>query len=217
MPIGLPNPVDNRSAPPRNAARQSDTGNRLRRRRNLPVFQLRLNSKLQHYATLALEGGVQEARIIPAEYAKTAEWVRLKCQYGCSGYNQGLCCPPHAPTPEQTKRVIAEYRHALIYSYGLRINAPTRIRRSLRTLLVQLERTIFLDGYYKVFGFGSGPCRLCARCNTEKLCRFPDQARPSMEACGIDVYTTCRNAGIELHVVTEFDAPSKHINLILID
>ena len=38
-----------------------------------------------------------------------------------------------------------------------------------------------------------------------------------MESCGIDVYATARNSGIKLEVVTREDAPSKHINLVLID
>jgi hypothetical protein len=37
-----------------------------------------------------------------------------------------------------------------------------------------------------------------------------------MESCGIDVYATARNSGIELNVATREDGPSKFINLILI-
>jgi len=40
-------------------------------------------------------------------------------------------------------------------------------------------------------------------------------ARPWMESCGIDVYATARNSGIELNVATRTDAPSKYINLVL--
>lgn len=87
----------------------------------------------------------------------------------------------------------------------------------MQRLLAGLEREIFLDGYYKAFGFTAGPCRLCRDCRPEGACRFPDLARPAMEACGMDVYATCRNAGIELNVVRCRDEPGKHINLILID
>jgi predicted metal-binding protein len=87
----------------------------------------------------------------------------------------------------------------------------------MRKLVAELERTAFLDGHYKALGLGDGPCRLCKECALAGDCRHPELARPSMESCGIDVYATARNSGIELEVVTRRTGPSKHINLILID
>jgi len=48
---------------------------------------------------------------------------------------------------------------------------------------------VFLAGYYKAFCLGNGSCRLCAKCNTRGWIHT-EQARPSMEACGIDVHIT---------------------------
>ena len=55
------------------------------------------------------------------------------------------------PTPDETTRVIACHRRDLLIhcKEGKR---PSRI-------LVALEREIFLAGFYKALGFGSGPCR----------------------------------------------------------
>jgi predicted metal-binding protein len=114
------------------------------------------------------------------------------------------------------RRAIAGYEYALIYSYVVRRPDSNRTHRKMQRLLAGLERTMFLDGCYKAFGLCAGPCRLCSDCDPTGRCRFPYLARPAMEACGIDVYGTCRNAGIELKVVTRPGAPSKHINLILI-
>jgi predicted metal-binding protein len=52
---------------------------------------------LEKYVELALAAGVSEAKIIPVSNVVTAEWVRLKCQFGCDGYGNGLCCPPRTP------------------------------------------------------------------------------------------------------------------------
>ena len=174
-------------------------------------------SDSRKYRKQALAAGVHEAKVVPARNVVTAEWVRLKCQFGCSGFGKRLCCPPHTPTPEQMRRVLAGYRHALIYSY---ICAPRKYKQKrlrMQRLVVALERLMFLDGHYKVFGLMAGPCRLCKSCNVGGRCRFPYLARPSMESCGIDVYATARNSGIELNVATRKDGPSKYINLILID
>jgi predicted metal-binding protein len=171
--------------------------------------------KYRKYVEQALAAGVHEAKVIPVRNVVTAEWVRLKCQFGCGGFGKRLCCPPHTPTPEQMKRVLAGYKTALIYSYIPSSYARKRLR--MQRLVAELERAAFLDGYYKAFGLTAGPCRFCKECNVPGRCKHPYLARPSMESCGIDVYATARSSGIELNVVTREDGPSKYINLILVE
>ncbi|MBM3331917.1 DUF2284 domain-containing protein [candidate division WOR-3 bacterium] len=177
----------------------------------------RTGIELEKYVAQALAAGAAEAKIVPATNIRTAEWVRLKCQFGCDGFAKGLCCPPRTPTPEQMKRVLADYRRALIYSYVCTPSDYRTKRRRMRRLVTELERAAFLDGHYKAFGLGDGPCRFCRDCNLAGDCRHSEKARPSMESCGIDVYATARNSGIKLEVATRRDGPSKHINLILLD
>jgi len=172
-------------------------------------------SKLAKYVRMALDGGALEARVIPAKVVVTAEWVRFKCQYGCSGFGKRLCCPPRTPTPEATRRMLSHYRWAVIYAY--RRTPDKRKQRGWQRLLTSIERAAFLDGCYKAFGMSAGPCRFCAQCNPNGRCKFPELVRPAMEACGIDVYATCRNAGLDLHVVTRLDEPAKYVNLVLVD
>ena len=182
-----------------------------RRRRPAP----RVPRILHKYRELALETGAEQAKLVPASSVVTAEWVLLKCRFGCPGYNKRLTCPPYTPTPEQTRRVLSEYRYALVYSYRGHHAKPAR--RRMQRQLASLERTAFLDGLYKALGFGAGPCRLCAECDTSSRCRHPYQSRPSMESCGIDVYATCRNAGIRLEVAqSEHDEPT-YVHLLLLD
>lgn len=171
--------------------------------------------RFEKYRRLAVEAGADVAKVIPARYVVTAEWVRLKCQFGCGGYNKRLCCPPYTPTPGTTRMMLAEYRRALIFAY--RGEEGRKERRRMHRFLTGLERTAFLDGYYKALGLGAGPCRFCRVCDTTKRCRFPELARPSMESCGIDVYATCRNAGIRLEVVTSYEETPRYVNLLLVE
>ena len=68
------------------------------------------------------------------------------------------------------------------------------------------EREIFLRGAWKALGLGAGPCYLCKACVLrEGPCRHAELARPAMEACGIDVFTTVRSAGWEIEVVQSRD------------
>ena len=42
--------------------------------------------KLEDFCKKAIELGATKAKIIKAEEVIVADWVRLKCQYGCGGY-----------------------------------------------------------------------------------------------------------------------------------
>jgi len=155
--------------------------------------------------------GAGEAKLIFPSSVVTAQWVRLKCQYGCGGYGLRLTCPPYSPTPSQTRAMLDEYRLALlVHCPGGNYGAP------VKEIVAKLEREIFLAGRYKAFAFGSGPCGLCDGCNLEH-CTHPSEARPSMEAAGMDVYATARANGFPIEVVKDETCPQNYYGLVLIE
>jgi len=159
----------------------------------------------------AVKLGASEAKAIKAKDVVTAEWVRLKCQFGCGGYNQHLTCPPFSPTPSVMRKILDEYEWAIL----LKFKPPWPGK--IRLVITDIERAVFLSGYYKAFGLASGPCDICEECSVkEGICRSPDKARPSMEACGIDVYATARGAGLPIHVVRTRDETPTYYGLVLV-
>jgi len=152
--------------------------------------------------------GAQGAKVIEAASIVTAPWVRLRCQYGCGGYNRTLCCPPFTPTPEETRRVVDCYRRAVL--------VHCKPGADVKELVVTLEREAFLAGFYKAFALGAGPCGLCEECNLED-CAHPSQARPAMEACGIDVFATARANGFPIEVVTDSACDQNYYGVVLVD
>ena len=152
--------------------------------------------------------GTREAKIIDPRTVETAPWVRWKCRYGCGGYNSSLMCPPHAPTPEETCMVLDSYKRAILFEAG---------RLEAKKIAVKMEREALLSGYYKAFGLGAGPCRLCDSCAFDQGCRHPDEARPAMEACGIDVFATVRKYGFTIEVVKNRKDPRHYFGLVLIE
>jgi predicted metal-binding protein len=165
-------------------------------------------SEYEIFLKKAADLGAEEAKVIDAGTIVTAPWVRLKCQFGCSGYNSTYCCPPHTPTPEETRKVIDCYKKAvLVHGTGL---------GSITKIIVKLEREIFLSGYYKALGFGAGPCYLCKEC-PEEGCKHPEKARPSMESCGIDVYATARLNGFPIKVVINHKSEVNYYGVVLIE
>jgi len=159
----------------------------------------------------AVKLGASEAKAIKTKDVVTAEWVRLKCQFGCGGFNQHLTCPPFSPTPDLMRKTLDEYEWAILLKF--KPPWPDKIRLAI----TDIERSIFLSGYYKAFGLASGPCEICEECNAkEGICRYPDKARPSMEACGIDVYATARGAGFPIKVVKTHDETPTYYGLVLV-
>ncbi|NSW77231.1 MAG: DUF2284 domain-containing protein [Candidatus Atribacteria bacterium] len=157
-----------------------------------------------------LAGKVRAYRIVDPREVVTAEWVRLKCQYGCDGYGQSLTCPPYSPTPEVTRKMLDSYSRAVL------IWKPEEYH-NLREICAHLERELFLAGYEKAFAMPSGPCELCGTCPLQYPCRYPESARPSMEACGIDVYTTVRKFGFPLQVVRSRSERPNYYALLLLE
>jgi predicted metal-binding protein len=173
---------------------------------------------MKKYLEKAKRRGVSWVKIIHPKNVVIAEWVRLKCQYGCGRYGTCLTCPPFSPTPEYTRKMLKPYSKALIMIYDIPPQPQERrIRQKMRKGIASLEREMFLDGYYKAFGMASGPCNLCKICDITQPCKFEDLARPSMEACGIDVYATLANVGYKLEVVKSYDQICHYCGLILID
>jgi predicted metal-binding protein len=126
-----------------------------------------------------------------------------------------LSRPPHVHpllaveiAEEETREVIACYKYAILV-HCKDVGSSTAI-------VCEMERRIFLSGFYKAFGLGNGPCQLCVRCNT-KRCIRTEQAHPSMEACGIDVYATVRANGYPIEVVKDASDVANYYGLVLIE
>jgi len=148
------------------------------------------------------------ARVAPSDVV-TAEWVRIKCQFGCGGYGRSLTCPPYSPTPEQTRRMLDEYRTAYVIWWGHKATP--------REASAEIEREVFLLGFYRAFAMAGGPCHLCEPCPVEHPCRRAYVSRPAMEACGIDVYETARRAGFPLSVATCREDPVNLYGMLLVE
>jgi len=98
--------------------------------------------------------------IIPITTDKivVAEWVHLKCRYGCSQFNTSWCCPPVTPDFQDTTNLMREYSLALLLvGVTRRVNFyRDNQRKRVRQLrgwkgTVSIERLLFMEGFYKAF------------------------------------------------------------------
>ncbi len=179
-------------------------------------------NSIDKYCEIAVKRGATHAKPIHPGSVITAPWVRLKCQFGCPLFGQSYCCPPDSPTPEQTRKVLDSYHRAILFHLELPYTpAPERnkILKPFYKMLTDLESEMFKAGHYRTLVFLRGHCRLCEVCSklTGDPCKMGNQARPSMESTGIDVYQTARNNGFFIQPLSERGKTSNNYCLMLVD
>ena len=153
--------------------------------------------------------GCTKAKVILTKTISMAHWMKLQCQYGCSHYGSLLTCPPFAPDTEEMSEVLSDYEKALL------INASPET--NVREIVVQLESLLKEKGFSKAFALAATPCDLCDPCTISTCCQYPEKARPTLQACGIDVNETVHNNGWgDLGKQTPC-TPTHAIGLVLID
>jgi predicted metal-binding protein len=150
----------------------------------------------------------------------TADWVLMKCRYGCPDYGRRRTCPPFTPGTDQFRAVLAGYRCALLVWVEAAggDDLPTA-RRRLHQAILDLERAAFLDGSHKAFGMVDGTCLWCPEDQecAPSACRHPQKVRPSVGACGVDAFATAAAAGVPLQVVRERGDAYRLLGLLLVD
>lgn len=83
---------------------------------------------------------------------------------------------------------------------------------------------MFLAGFHKAFLINFDSCRVCGPegCCASSVgkdrsqCAFKSKSRPSMDAMGIDVYTTARNLGYKINVLTDVHDVMNRFALLLV-
>ena len=138
--------------------------------------------------------------INPAEIV-VAEWVRMKCTFGCDSYGRNAACPPNTPSVAKCGKFFQEYRLGAAFRFGTTLRDPDEIQAWTRTVnneLLNLEREVGLAGYHKVFLLFLDSCNLCRECaKTRDACRNKRLARPSPEGMAVDLQATVQCFGFE--------------------
>lgn len=190
---------------------------------HLPAWRVPARD-LAAFKALAREIGFSGVYVLHTSEVVTASWVGLKCRYGCAQYNTNWCCPPAAPSLEKTQALLSEYELALLLvgektNQDFYRNRSHKRREQVRQwkMTVLLERRLFLRGYYKAFGLPGETCALCEECAYPANCRFPNEKRPAVEACSIDVLQTVERLGTRVRVARDVRESYNSYSLILLE
>jgi predicted metal-binding protein len=192
-----------------------------------------IEDKIKDLCNNAVSYGAFKAIPIPVSVVVMDPRVSLKCQIPrCAHYGRNLMCPPNCVRPEEFAKSLERYKFAILVQakivtdiasvkrrlgttsmvevindedYRCQLRASTR---SFESILSRLERDAMMMGYRFALALSGGSCSLCDECvgiSSGEPCRHPFQARPSMEAVGIDVLLTAENAGVGLEFPVKED------------
>lgn len=171
--------------------------------------------------TLARNHGFPDFRWISGADVAVRQWVRFKCMYGCPSFGRKAGCPPDVPSLAECRELFSEFDHILVMQITGKLADPSELEewsRKTNLSLLPLEREIFLSGYPKALLLFMDECRLCDECPaTRTACKNPSLARPCPEALAIDVFSTVRNAGFPLEVLTEFTQEMNRYAFLLVE
>jgi len=170
---------------------------------------------------LFAQHGYTDFRWIKPEDIVVSQWVRMKCTFGCGEYGRNATCPPNVPSVSECRRFFDEYSAAVIFHFERKVEKPEDRHawsRGVNQELVKLEKTVFLAGYQKAFLLYMDSCCICAECpGKREECKNPRSARPSPESMAIDVFTTVRQYGYPIGVLSDYSQAMNRYAFLLIE
>jgi predicted metal-binding protein len=148
-------------------------------------------------------------------------WVRMKCMFGCKHFGKTATCPPNTPSVDECKILFSEYQQIAIFHFAKAVENPEdrhAYTKKINGKLLKVERDVFLTGFHKAFVLFVDPCNFCEDCASSKDdCQHPENARPSPEAMAVDVFTTARNCGYRIEVLTDYTKKMDRFGILLVE
>ena len=165
--------------------------------------------------------GFDDFKWVTGKDINVAQWVRLKCLYGCNSYGKKSTCPPNVPTVSECEKLFSEYGSAVVFHFNGMFETSEQLThwcKAINNKLSKLEKDVFLDGFYKTFVLFIDECNICADCSSERSeCKNKKIARPCTEALAVDVYGTVRKIGYPIKVIRESNEEINRYAILLIE
>src|SRR3990170_1612055 len=102
-----------------------------------------MHEDLSDILTRAVEWGVLDLKVVRTADIVVAEWVRMKCRFGCPNYGRQLDCPPNTPDTDLMRRLLGEYQRAII----LKLERLPHYRAELSGIVHKVERELYLHRF----------------------------------------------------------------------
>jgi len=164
--------------------------------------------------------GYADHKWIDPQEIVVAQWVRMKCMFGCGWYGVKAACPPNTPSVAECERFFREYRVGAIFHFQKKVKNFSEHHswaKKENAKLIRLERAVFLAGFERVFLLNMTTCLGCRDCTGNMAtCQNPPLARPTPEGMAVDVYSTARKFGFPLQVLPGYAQAMNRYAILLV-
>ena len=129
----------------------------------------------------------------------------------CGYFNKHYMCPPYIGSLEEIQAKLKRYQRGLLIQHSQPLDVANDREGLIQTKLAFHRTILDIEEYCQnivslrgtdlehIWGLIGGTCELCRPCKavTEEPCPYPQQARPSLEALGIDVLRLLKQHGLD--------------------
>jgi predicted metal-binding protein len=123
----------------------------------------------------------------------------------CGKYTVHYMCPPYSGTPEQITQQLGAFKQGILLQYSRPLDVEhdkeglKETKREFHEKLLQLEACLRDKGLQHTWALTAGSCELCETCYavSGEPCPYPDKARTSLVALGIDVISLLDRLGVD--------------------
>jgi predicted metal-binding protein len=160
-----------------------------------------MNAQWIHFAQ---EVGIETCLAFDPRLLMPEQRIRDYCSENkCGNYGTRHMCPPRIGSLEETKSRLGTYQEGILLQYSKPLdvkNDRVRLRQSkldFHEKLLKIEEFLRSDGIEHPWGMIGGSCALCDVCRVDEPCPYPEKARTSLEALGIDVMVLLEGANLD--------------------
>lgn len=166
---------------------------------------LRLEELIQ--MALRIGSGVADVEAIsPSDISVEAHLADLCREPKCGYYGLSANCPPYVSGPAEFRDLLQNCKHVLAikidFPEGFLFTELNDILKLMHEIVADIEKSAIKLGYSNSRAFAVGTCKAifcdeherCSAIDGGK-CRYPQYARPAIEAYGVNVHELNKAAG----------------------
>lgn len=164
------------------------------------------DSFLEHATALARQHGIAVCRDVDPRLLRPEERIRALCREDkCGNWRKHHMCPPLLGDLRRAHELLERYAHGVLLQWSRELDAKhdragvERSKVDFHRLILAVEEGLRARGFGGAFGLIGGSCGLCAPCTAARgePCPLPHEARPSLEALGVDLLSLLARLGLD--------------------
>ncbi len=153
--------------------------------------------------------GAGDAKLLETSTVVFDPRSHLKCRFGCKRWGRFWTCPPNMNISQEAFMEGFD-------RYGTALMIQTATPEAGQDIALAVEKEAML-AHGAVFAFALALCVKCDECAYPEPCRYPEQARPTMDAYGIDIGRTVQALGFSVRFSEDGQLLPAWYSMVLLD